>query len=48
MSIAAARDAITSLMTDSVVVLNELPIADQIDCDFVRSASNTRYCGTDL
>ena len=38
---AARRDVITSLMTVSMVVSNELPIAVHIDCDLTSSASNT-------
>lgn len=40
-SIAATREVTTSLMAVSRAVFSELPIADQMDCDFVSSASNT-------
>jgi hypothetical protein len=40
-SIAATREVTTSLMAVSRAVLSEFPMADQMDCDLVSSASKT-------
>ena len=40
-SIAATREVTTSLIAVRMAVLSELPMADQMDCDLVRSASKT-------
>ncbi|HLG99272.1 MAG TPA: hypothetical protein VKX49_23375 [Bryobacteraceae bacterium] len=40
-SIAATRLVTTSLIAVSNAVLSELPMADQMDCDLVSSASKT-------
>ena len=38
---AATREVTTSLIAVRIAVLKEFPMADQTDCDFVTSASNT-------